>query len=87
MVSALTPQWRLFYIEAEGHEDGDDRCWHYLVSALSASEAKAEELARNAVDDVLPESMHVSHSHFVGIVDRDVFDECGAGGERNGRAT
>lgn len=68
--------WHLFYVEAEGHEEGDERCWHWLVSAQSASQAKAEELARAAVDDVIPESMHVSHSHFVCVADRDVFDEC-----------
>lgn len=74
--------WHLFYVEAEGHEEGDERCWSWLVSAQSGSEEKAEELARNAVDDVIPESMAVSHSHFVCISDRDVFDECGRSGER-----
>jgi hypothetical protein len=77
---ASADPWHLFYIEAEGGDD--DRCWHWLVSAQSGSQEKAEELARAAVDDVIPEGMAVSHSHFVAIVDRDVFDECGAAGER-----
>lgn len=74
--------WHLFYVEAQGAEEGDVRCWHWLVSAQSASQIKAEELARAAVDDVIPESMYVSHAHFVCISDRDVFDECGRPGAR-----
>lgn len=74
--------WHLFYVAAESGEEGDERVWHWLVSAQAGSQTKAEELARAAVDDVIPESMAISHSHFVCICDRDVFDECGAEGVR-----
>lgn len=63
--------WHLFYVEAATCR----KAW--LVSAASDSQTQAEELARAAVDDTLPEGACVSHSRFVCIADRDIFEEIG----------
>lgn len=74
--------WHLFRIEAEVNPDPcDSTLKGFVVSALSDSQAKAEELARAAVEDhdSVPdaESCGVTYCGYLGVIDRDVFQELG----------
>ena len=70
--------WHLFYIEASD----DDGVHGFIVSAESASEAKAEELARASVLDhesvgTDAEPGAIDHCEYLGPTDRDTFVSVG----------
>lgn len=70
----LEPRWHLFKLQATGGDDASgDLYADMLVSALSGSQSIAEDLARAAADDALPEGYSVTHSEFVCVCDRDVW--------------
>lgn len=75
VINDIEPTWHLFKVEACGGDESSGDLYAYLlVSALSASALKAEELARQAVDEALPESYAVTDSQYLCPCDRDIFN-------------
>lgn len=66
-------EWHLFHVEGDVGNDVDgDQPVAFLVSAESGSQDLAADLARAAVEDLLPEGATVDTPRFICVCDSDV---------------